>query len=167
MKTLTLGILLFSFTLFGCTEKEPAGKGAPVVASPSKANVGAGKAIAEKQCQACHGLNGGGVAPAIPHLAAQRELYLLASLKEYKEGKRTHAALRDLTKGMSDADMSNLAAYLRLDRHTGIGFDVSDRLNLHRHIFLKRQNDLDRHGRFGFWLFFFWSTGATQQNCDE
>ena len=111
MKTLTLGILLFSFTLFGCTEKEPAGKGAPVVASPSKANVGAGKAIAEKQCQACHGLNGGGVAPAIPHLAAQRELYLLASLKEYKEGKRTHAALRDLTKGMSDADMSNLAAY--------------------------------------------------------
>lgn len=112
MKTLVLAALLFSLTLFGCTEnKDSAGKNLPVTSNSSKADVGAGKAIAEKQCQACHGLNGGGVAPAIPHLAAQRERYLLASLKEYKDGKRTHAALRDMTKNMSEADMSNLAAY--------------------------------------------------------
>ena len=112
MKTLTLGILLFSLTLFGCSEnKEPTATSTPVAAAAPKADVGAGKAIAEKQCQACHGLNGGGVAPAIPHLAAQRERYLLASLKEYKDGKRIHAALRDLTKSMSEADMNNLAAY--------------------------------------------------------
>ena len=112
MKTLIPGILLLSLTLFGCSEnKEPAAKSAPVVVSAPKGNVAAGKAIAEKQCQACHGLNGGGVAPAIPHLAAQRERYLLASLKEYKDGKRSHAALRDLTKSMSEADMNNVAAY--------------------------------------------------------
>lgn len=112
MKTLAVATLLFSLTLFGCTEnKDSVGKGASVVSTTTKADVRAGKDIAEKQCQACHGLNGGGVAPAIPHLAAQRERYLLASLKEYKDGKRTHAALRDLTKNMSEADMANLAGY--------------------------------------------------------
>ena len=112
MKILPVVILLFSLTLFGCTEnKEPAAKSAPVTASAPKADAAAGKVIAEQQCKACHGLNGGGVAPAIPHLAGQREGYLLASLKEYKGGKRTHAALRDLTKNMSEADMANLAAH--------------------------------------------------------
>lgn len=105
MKNLTLAIV-FSLTLAGCSDnKDPAAKNTPA------ADVGAGKAIVEQQCQACHGLNGAGVAPGIPHLAAQRERYLLASLKEYKEGKRTHAALRELTKNMSEADMRNLAAY--------------------------------------------------------
>jgi cytochrome c553 len=111
MKNLMLGIL-FSLMLTGCGEnKEPTAKSTPAASSKPTADARAGKAIAEQQCQACHGLNGGGVAPAIPHLAAQRERYLLASLKEYKDGKRTHAALRDLTKSMSEADMSNLAAY--------------------------------------------------------
>jgi cytochrome c553 len=112
MRTLISALLLLSLTLFGCSEnKEPAAKSEPVVASAPKGDVAAGKAIAEKQCQACHGLNGGGVAPAIPHLAAQRERYLLASLKEYRDGKRSHAALRDMTKSMSEADLNNLAAY--------------------------------------------------------
>jgi cytochrome c553 len=37
--------------------------------------------------------------------------YLLASLEAYKDGKRTHAALRDLTGHMSEADVRNVAAY--------------------------------------------------------
>lgn len=109
MKTFILGIAL-SVALIGCTERqESTGKAA--AGKQAAGDVGAGKTIAERDCKTCHGLNGKGVAPAIPHLAAQRERYLLASLNEYKDGKRTHAALRDLTKNMSDADMRNIAAY--------------------------------------------------------
>jgi len=71
----------------------------------------AGKIIAGNDCKGCHGLDGKGVAHDIPHLAAQVEAYLLASLHAYKEGKRTHAALKDMTAHMSDADMRNVAAY--------------------------------------------------------
>ena len=109
MKTLLLGLLL-SVALAGCGEKTD--KGATSV--PPKQSTGdaaAGKIIAERDCKGCHGLDGGGAAPAIPHLAAQSEPYLLAALKAYKEGKRTHAALRDLTGHMSEADVRNVAAY--------------------------------------------------------
>ncbi len=104
MKNILPGIVLTLLALTACTEKTE---------TPSKPviDIASGKAIAERECKACHGANGGGVAPAIPHLAAQRERYLLASLIEYKEGKRSHAALKDMTKLMSDADLRNVAAY--------------------------------------------------------
>lgn len=105
MKNLLLGMVLMLLALAACTEKR---ESAP---KPVAADIAAGKAIAERDCKACHGANGGGVAPAIPHLAAQRERYLLASLKEYKEGKRAHAALKDMTKQMSEGDLRNVAAY--------------------------------------------------------
>src|SRR5665811_1738483 len=105
MKNLLLGIVLTMLALAACTEKPgPTPK-------PVTADIAAGKAIAERDCKACHGANGGGVAPAIPHLAAQRESYLLASLKEYKDGKRSHAALRDMAEHMSEADLRNVAAH--------------------------------------------------------
>ncbi len=104
MKTLMLGIV-FLVALNGCTDK-----GASTT-KPPIADIGAGKMIAERDCKACHGLDGRGVAPAIPHLAAQREGYLVASLKEYKEGKRAHAALKNMAGQMSDAELQNIAAY--------------------------------------------------------
>lgn len=104
MKNIVLGIML-SVALSGCTDK-----GQPPAKSTT-ADLSAGKAIAERNCKGCHGLDGRGVAPAIPHLAAQREPYMLASIKEYKEGKRTHAALRDMTANMSEADVRNAVAY--------------------------------------------------------
>jgi cytochrome c553 len=109
MKTFILGVAL-SVALIGCTEKQES-TGKTAAGKQAAGDIGAGKTIAERDCKTCHGLDGKGLAPAIPHLAAQRERYLLASLAEYKEGKRTHAALRDLTKNMSDADMRNIAAY--------------------------------------------------------
>ena len=104
MKKLMLGIVL-SIALIGCTEKGAStGKSA-------KADVNAGKAIAERDCKACHGLDGHGVAPGIPHLAAQRERYLLASLYEYKDGRRSHAALKNMAEHLSGEDLLNVAAY--------------------------------------------------------
>jgi len=104
MKTLILSILL-SLALIGCAEKKAVPKTAP------PADTSAGKAIAERSCKGCHGLEGGGAAPGIPHLAAQRERYLLASIGEYKDGKRTHAALKDMTAHMSDAEVRSVVAY--------------------------------------------------------
>lgn len=105
MKNLLLGVVLV-LALAACTDKR---ESAPKPAAA--ADIAAGKVIADRDCKTCHGANGGGVAPAIPHLAAQRERYLLASLKEYKEGKRAHAALKDMVTRMSEADLRNVAAY--------------------------------------------------------
>ncbi|MDH3235023.1 MAG: c-type cytochrome, partial [Alphaproteobacteria bacterium] len=75
-------IVLLPLVLIGCEEKKQA----------AVADIDAGKAFAQAQCVSCHGLDGSGVAPGIPDLAAQEERYLLASLTAYKEGTRTHAA---------------------------------------------------------------------------
>ena len=108
MKKLILGIVL-SVLLAGCGEREkPAVK--PAVAKPS-GDAAAGKAVAERACKACHGLDGRGVAPGIPHLAAQRERYLYLALTEYLEVRRTHVALRDLVKRLTETELRNVIAY--------------------------------------------------------
>ncbi|MDH3671575.1 MAG: cytochrome c4 [Gammaproteobacteria bacterium] len=100
MRYLLLGVLV-SVVLTGCTDKQEA-------VAP---DISAGRTIAEANCVGCHGLDGRGAAPGIPHLAAQVSEYLLASLHDYQEGTRTHAALRDLTEAMSDADIRNVVGY--------------------------------------------------------
>ncbi len=121
MNKLMFAIVL-SVLLVGCTEnKEPAAtspSAGKTAATGGKAadkspggDVTAGKAVAERECKACHGLDGKGVAPGIPHLAAQRERYLLLALTEYKDGKRTHAALRELAGRLNPTDLRNVVAY--------------------------------------------------------
>jgi cytochrome c553 len=121
MNRLLLAIVL-SVLLVGCKEsKEPAVKApsaektAPGAGTPADKSPGgdpkAGTAVAERDCKACHGMDGRGVAPGIPHLAAQRERYLLLALTEYKEVKRTHAALRDLAGRLTATELRNVVAY--------------------------------------------------------
>lgn len=109
MKSLFLAMAL-TLALASCGER----KEAPAKAEPSKAAAGdveAGRRLAERSCKGCHGLDGKGAGPGIPHLAAQRERYLLASLNEYKDGKRHHSGLRELATKMTAADMRDIAAY--------------------------------------------------------
>jgi len=73
------------------------------------ADIEAGRLIANAECSGCHGPDGTGTAPGIPHLAAQPLPYLLASLEAYRDGTRTHAALQDLTSHMSETDLFNVA----------------------------------------------------------
>ncbi len=109
MKSFLLGIAL-ALALAGCGErKEPVTTAAPAKAPAG--DISAGKAMAERSCKGCHGLDGKAAGPAIPHLAAQRERYLYAALKEYKEGKRLHSGLRELATKMTEAEMRNIAAY--------------------------------------------------------
>lgn len=104
--------LACAVALAGCGEQQSA-KPAAVkpAAAPVAGDVTAGKALAEAQCKGCHGLDGGSVAPGVPHLAAQDERYLLGALKAYKEGKRSHAALKVIAERMSEAEIRNVSAY--------------------------------------------------------
>jgi cytochrome c553 len=108
MKTFLLALLL-SIALIGCMEKDKSpGK---VVTEKPKPDIAAGKAIAQRDCIGCHKLDGGNAAPAIPVLAGQSERYLLTALNEYRNGTRRHAALKNMTGHMSEADMRNVAGY--------------------------------------------------------
>lgn len=110
MKRLALGMLL-ALAVSGCMENnQDPGRSAAQAKLPA-ADIAAGKAFAARECKGCHDVDGRGAAPAIPHLAAQREHYLLAALQAYREGKRTHAALREIASHMTEADARNVAAY--------------------------------------------------------
>ena len=74
-------------------------------------DLAAGKAIAEADCSACHGMDGRGTTSEIPNLTAQPLQYLIEALHAYRDGGRMHAALQDMTTGMSEADIANIAAY--------------------------------------------------------
>jgi len=74
-------------------------------------DVDAGKVIAKADCADCHGMDGRGDTPEIPHLAAQPAPYLVEALHAYRDGRRLHAALQDMTIGMSEADIANIAGY--------------------------------------------------------
>lgn len=106
MKYISISILL-AIALWACGEK-PQPKQSM---STSTTDVSAGKAIAQDNCAGCHGLDGKGANENIPDLAAQYADYLIASLNAYKEGKRHHAALKDMASGMSEADIGNVANY--------------------------------------------------------
>ena len=113
MKQLWVGMAC-AIALAGCGEREQPAKPAPAkaaAAAPVPGDAKAGKAFAEAECKGCHGLDGGSVAPGVPHLAAQSERYLLGALKAYKDGKRPHAALKVIAERMSEAEIRNVAAY--------------------------------------------------------
>lgn len=108
MKQLML-ILSLSAALAACSRQAEGPAGPRPEATP--ADLAAGRALAEQECQGCHGLDGRGTAPGIPNLAAQSERYLHVSVDEYVKGKRTHAALRDMIVGMSEENRRNVIAY--------------------------------------------------------
>jgi cytochrome c553 len=74
-------------------------------------DLAAGEAIARADCSACHGMDGRGTTSEIPNLTAQPVQYLIEALHAYRDGGRLHAALQDMTTGMSEADIANIAAY--------------------------------------------------------
>ena len=80
---------------------------------PSTTRIGdaaAGKALA-KNCAACHGDTGIAGNPAWPHLAGQKAGYLVNVLKAFRGGLRKDPMMAAVVRGLSDADIDNLAAY--------------------------------------------------------
>ena len=74
-------------------------------------DLAAGEAIASADCSACHGMDGRGDTTEIPNLAAQPAEYLVESMHAYRDGRRHHAALQEMTSEMSEADIVNIAGY--------------------------------------------------------
>jgi cytochrome c553 len=69
-----------------------------------------GKALA-RNCASCHGATGIASNPAWPHLAGQRIGYLVNVLKAFRGGLRKDPMMAAVVRGLSDADIENLAAY--------------------------------------------------------
>jgi cytochrome c553 len=92
--------IALSLLLIGCSEE-----------FGSRGDVRAGQALADRDCKGCHGLDGKGAVPGVPNLAGQNERYLLWALKAYREGARSHAALREIANTMTAANTRNVAAY--------------------------------------------------------
>lgn len=79
-------------------------------ATANAGDVEAGKAKSAV-CAACHGGAGISPTPIWPNLAGQKEQYLIAQLKAFKDGTRKNAQMAPMVAGLSDEDMANLAAY--------------------------------------------------------
>jgi len=62
-------------------------------------------------CQACHGIDGVGKNPTVPHIAGESELYLVKQLKAFRSGARKHEQMTIVASSLSDADIENLAAW--------------------------------------------------------
>ncbi len=71
-------------------------------------------------CATCHGEDGRARLRGTPHLNGQDEDYLIASLLQYRDGQRSHAAMRAVVGALSDADIRGFAAwYARQNPSTG------------------------------------------------
>lgn len=79
-----------------------------VVSHAGDVEAGKAKSIT---CAACHG--GEGISPTgiWPNLAGQKEEYLLAQIKAFKDGTRVNAQMAPMVANLSDDDIANLAAY--------------------------------------------------------
>jgi cytochrome c553 len=66
-------------------------------------------------CAGCHGIPGWRTAYptlySVPKLGGQHADYIVAALKEYKSGDRSHPSMRGIAASLSDQDMEDLAAY--------------------------------------------------------
>lgn len=72
-----------------------------------------GKALA-KPCMVCHGIDGNPAKAGIPRLAGQHPQYLLKATKSYQDGSRLMPSANGKLKGLSQADLENIALYFAL-----------------------------------------------------
>lgn len=75
------------------------------------------------QCQGCHSIPGWKTAfpevYQVPKLGGQKPAYIVAALKEYKNGDRDFNTMREIAADLSDKDMQDLAAYFGGDAASG------------------------------------------------
>lgn len=73
----------------------------------------------QQVCAACHGPDGNSVSDQFPRLAGQREAYLVAALRAYRDGRRSDAVMGPQAAKLSDGDIEQLAAFYA--GRTGLG----------------------------------------------
>jgi cytochrome c553 len=88
-----------------------------VAAAQSAAPAGDPQKGAQKvqMCQGCHGIVGWRTAYPevykVPKIAGQHPNYLVAALKEYRSGERSHPTMKAIAASLTDGDMADIAAY--------------------------------------------------------
>jgi len=90
-----------------------AGHAATAQEATLKADPVHGKAISYT-CLGCHGVQGYKNAYpnySVPELRGQHPEYLIAALKEYKSGERSHFTMHSQAEELSEQDMTDIAAY--------------------------------------------------------
>ena len=70
-----------------------------------------GDAGAKAACFTCHGLKGEGDGRDAPRLAGLDAGYLHRQLDDYANGRREHAAMREIARKLGDGDRSKVSAY--------------------------------------------------------
>jgi cytochrome c553 len=68
-------------------------------------------------CAACHGPVGVAAAPQWPNLAGQHESYLLAALKQYKDGRRRDLVMNPLIEQLDEQALEEIAAFFASQPH--------------------------------------------------
>jgi len=63
-------------------------------------------------CVACHGAAGNSTIAQNPKLAAQHDAYIAKQLADFKTPQRNNPVMTSIAKGLTDADILNVAAYL-------------------------------------------------------
>lgn len=76
-----------------------------------------GEALAwQHRCMTCHGVTGMSVDKRYPHLAAQKEAYIVDRLKYFKSEQEPFNQMNGQARPLSDTDMQDLAAYYAAQR---------------------------------------------------
>jgi len=73
------------------------------------ADVAAGKIKAIAACNVCHGRLGVAVMPSAPNLAGQNADYLIAQLRNFRNGKRQHEVMSVIAAQLKDGEIEDLA----------------------------------------------------------
>ncbi len=63
------------------------------------------------KCQQCHGFDGIGKMPNFPNISGQKEEYLVAQLRAFRDGGRENQMMSFVAEALSDEDIADLAAY--------------------------------------------------------
>ena len=82
-------------------------------AAPAAEGLGVKNAVA--MCIGCHGIPGYKTAYPdvyhVPKIAGQQPGYIVAALKAYRTGERSHPSMRGISASLTEQDMADLAAY--------------------------------------------------------
>ena len=74
-------------------------------------DLAAGKTVAERMCQTCHGLDGVAEVPIAPHIGGEPKTYLENQLMAFKTGAREHEMMTIVAAGLSVQQIDDVSAW--------------------------------------------------------
>jgi cytochrome c553 len=103
--------LLSCLLLVAASASFAAEEAKPAAAAQAKPDLAKGQTTATNVCAACHTSDGSRGSPANPIIQGQHPEYLVKQLTEFKSGKRASPIMQGMAASLSEADMTNVAAF--------------------------------------------------------